>query len=337
MNKITKYRFFFLFALAGHLSILGLFALNYNSDEKPIVKVKQETPEIIRASLLDETRVTQKAKELKQAQETKKRLQRRQKDKITQQIKKEQKLLQATKDRRKKAEAKAKKEQQAEQKRLDSIKKTVALEKKKQAVIKQKSITADKKRKADAKKLKDEQKKVATLKKKAEKKRKVEAKRIKEQQEKAAAIKKEAEKKKQIAADKKRKADAEKLRLQKIADENKRIADAKAAKERAVLQAENAKIAKQAVANASVAIYRKVTKVWNKPSNVADKLSCLVNVDLLPSGDVMSVRIKKSSGNAIFDASAERAVYKASPLPIPKDSTIFERNFRNFTFNFSPK
>lgn len=312
MAKIKQYQLFFIIALAGHLSILGLFAFNYSSDEKPVVKVKQATPEIIKASLLDETRVTQKAKELKQAQETKKRLQQRQKDKISQQIKEEKQLLQAAKNKRKKIEEKAKRDQQSEQKRLVKLKKTIALEKEKQAAIKQKQIVAEKNRKADAKRLKDKQ-------------------------EKAAAIKKEAAKKQKIAAEKKRAADAEKLRLQTVAAENKRIADAKAAKVRAVLQAKNAKIAKQAVQKAKDAITAKLIRVWNAPNNMDDKLSTLINLDLLPSGDVMSVRIKKSSGNAVFDASAERAAYKASPLPVPKDSTIFERNFRNFTFNFDLK
>lgn len=311
MDKIKQYQLFFLIAFMGHLSILGLFSLNYHN-ENPVVKVQSETPEIIQASLLDETRVIQKAKELKQAQETKKRLQQKQKDNITRQIKKERQLLQAAKDKRKKEESKAKQDQQVERKRLAKLKKTVALEKKKQAAIKQKKIAVEKKRQVDAKRLKD-------------------------QQEKALAIKKAAEKQQKIAAEKKRVADAEKLRLQKITNENKRIANAKAAKERAVLQAKNAKIAKQAVASAAMAIDRKVTQAWNRPSNMTGKLSCQIKVNLLPTGDVMSASIGKSSGSAVFDASAERAVYKASPLPVSKDKVIFERNFRSFRFNFAPK
>jgi len=312
MEKIKKYSLFFLLALAGHLSILGLFALNYTIADEPEVKQQPKTPEIIQASILDETRVMQKAEELKQAQTTKKRLQKRQKDKLVQQIEKEQQRLKSAQNKRKQAESKAKKAQQAERQRLADIKKTVALEKKKQAAIKQQRIAEEKKRLSDAK-------------------------RLKVQQEKAVAIKKEAEKQQKIAAEKQRAAAAEKLRLQKISDKKKRIAAARVAKERADLQAKNAEIAKKVSASAQVAITDKVIRSWNEPIHISGKLACLVRVELLPTGDVMSVKIEKSSGNSIFDASAERAVYKASPLPVPKDSAIFEKNFRSFRFNFAPK
>jgi len=64
-------------------------------------------------------------------------------------------------------------------------------------------------------------------------------------------------------------------------------------------------------------------------------LSCKVKVNLIPSGDVMSVSVVKSSGNALFDNSVERAVRKASPLPVPKDPSVFKQ-FRSFTFVFAP-
>jgi len=312
MGKIKKYSLFFLLALVGHLSILGLFAINYTIADEPEVKQQPKMPEIIQASILDETRVTQKAEELKQAQTTKKHLQKQQKDKLSQQIEKEQQRLKTAQNKRKQAESKAKKAQQAERQRLADIKKTVALEKKKQAAIKQQRIAEEKKRLSDDK-------------------------RLKVQQEKAVAIKKEAEKQKKITAEKQRAAAAEKLRLQKVADDKKRVEKARIAKARAVLQAKNAKIAKKAVMSASILIDKKVTQAWNRPVNMATNLVCTIKVNLLPSGDVMSAKVAKSSGDALFDTSAERAVYKASPLPVPKDSVIFEKNFRSFRFNFAPK
>jgi len=312
MKKIKQYRLFFLLALAGHLSIIGLFAINYTAVDEPEIKQEQKTPEIIQASILDETRVTQKAEELKQAQATKKNLQKRQKEKLAQQIEREQQRLQVAQNKRKQVEAKAKKAEQAEQQRLANIKKTVALEKKKQAAIKQQRIAQEKKRLSDAK-------------------------RFKEQQEKAAAIKKEAEKQQKIVAEKQRVAAAEKVRLQKIADNKRRVEKARLAKVRADLQAKNAAIARKAVMSASILIDKKVTQAWNRPVNMAANLVCTIKVNLLPSGDVMSAKIAKSSGDVLFDTSAERAVYKASPLPVPKDSTIFEKNFRRFRFNFAPK
>jgi hypothetical protein len=49
----------------------------------------------------------------------------------------------------------------------------------------------------------------------------------------------------------------------------------------------------------------------------------------------MSVVIVESSGNSLFDDSAERAVRKASPLPVPKDPGVFKQ-FRSFSLEFAP-
>jgi len=323
MEKVNQYSLFFLLALLGHLSILGLFAINYTDAEEPNRKPKQETPEIIQASILDETRVTQKAKELKQAAETKQRLQKRQKDQLAEQIKQEKLRLKTAKNQRKQAEAKAKKDQKIELDRLAKIRKNVALEKQREDKIK-------KNRLAEEQRVKAQQQKTAAIKKEKlrkqaaaeEKKRLAKAKQLKQQK---------------IATEKKQAAKVEKLRLQKIADEKQKVANAKRAREREILRAKNAKIARIATVNASVLIDKKVTQSWNRPNSISGQLACSIRVGLLPTGDVMSVSIEKSSGNAVFDASAERAVYKASPFPLPNDSAVFERNFRNFKFNFSPK
>jgi colicin import membrane protein len=51
----------------------------------------------------------------------------------------------------------------------------------------------------------------------------------------------------------------------------------------------------------------------------------------------MDADVVRSSGNGVFDRSAENAVRKASPLPVPKDRKLFRRNFRSFTFEFKPQ
>jgi colicin import membrane protein len=52
---------------------------------------------------------------------------------------------------------------------------------------------------------------------------------------------------------------------------------------------------------------------------------------------VIDAEVVSSSGDEIFDRSAENAVNKASPLPIPKDKELFSREFRSFQFLFNPK
>jgi len=62
----------------------------------------------------------------------------------------------------------------------------------------------------------------------------------------------------------------------------------------------------------------------------------VVQVQLMPGGDVVSAQVVQSSGDAAFDRSVEAAVFRAAPLPLPPDPGLFE-SFRTLTFNFSPK
>jgi colicin import membrane protein len=52
---------------------------------------------------------------------------------------------------------------------------------------------------------------------------------------------------------------------------------------------------------------------------------------------VIDAIVISSSGDEDFDRSAENAVNKASPLPVPKDKELFAREFRSFQFLFNPK
>jgi colicin import membrane protein len=45
----------------------------------------------------------------------------------------------------------------------------------------------------------------------------------------------------------------------------------------------------------------------------------------LPSGEVIAVRLKRSSGNAALDTAIERAILKSSPLPQPPQAELFSR------------
>lgn len=65
-------------------------------------------------------------------------------------------------------------------------------------------------------------------------------------------------------------------------------------------------------------------------------MKCKILVRLIPSGDVVSVRITQSSGNIAFDRSVEMAVNKASPLPVPKSDTGLFDHFREVEFVFDP-
>jgi colicin import membrane protein len=52
------------------------------------------------------------------------------------------------------------------------------------------------------------------------------------------------------------------------------------------------------------------------------------------AGNVLSVNIIQSSGNAAFDRQAVLAVKKSSPLPLPPDPKL-AKDFMNLTLPFS--
>jgi colicin import membrane protein len=57
---------------------------------------------------------------------------------------------------------------------------------------------------------------------------------------------------------------------------------------------------------------------------------------LLPGGRVLSTKLFKSSGDAIYDDAVERAILKSQPLPLPADVAMF-KNFRELKLGFEPE
>lgn len=61
------------------------------------------------------------------------------------------------------------------------------------------------------------------------------------------------------------------------------------------------------------------------PPGIAGNPEALITVTQLPTGEVLSVRIERSSGNPALDAAIERAIIRSSPLPKPDDPSLFRR------------
>ncbi|HUL14236.1 MAG TPA: cell envelope integrity protein TolA, partial [Methylococcaceae bacterium] len=78
-----------------------------------------------------------------------------------------------------------------------------------------------------------------------------------------------------------------------------------------------------------------VERRWLKPPSASGGMSCKIQVRTLPGGEVVDVRIIVSSGDAAFDNSADLAVRKASPLPLPSDARLAGK-FRSFNFEYKP-
>ena len=79
----------------------------------------------------------------------------------------------------------------------------------------------------------------------------------------------------------------------------------------------------------------KVRQNWNKPPGSMAGLETVISVKVQRTGEVVAVKVVKSSGNVYFDQSAENAVYKASPLPFP-DETRYYEFIKEFNFKFVP-
>ena len=83
-------------------------------------------------------------------------------------------------------------------------------------------------------------------------------------------------------------------------------------------------------------IYKLVVANWSRPPSARNNMEAKLLVELLPTGDVVSVTILEPSGNGAFDRSAEAAVRKARRFDVPVESRLFERYFRRFTLLFRP-
>ena len=79
----------------------------------------------------------------------------------------------------------------------------------------------------------------------------------------------------------------------------------------------------------------KVRENWNKPLGSMIGLETVISVKVQRTGEVVSVKVVKSSGDDFFDRSAENAVYKASPLPFPDEPRYYEF-IKEFNFKFVP-
>ena len=125
---------------------------------------------------------------------------------------------------------------------------------------------------------------------------------------------------------------------EKVEAESLENAKAEAATQ-AKVEAQKAKAVTQRAEaeQAKLAIKQKVNRSWIRPASATAVLKCTIRVRLLSDGSVMDAVVISSSGDEDFDRSAENAVNKASPLPIPKDKELFARDFRSFQFLFNPK
>jgi colicin import membrane protein len=62
------------------------------------------------------------------------------------------------------------------------------------------------------------------------------------------------------------------------------------------------------------------------PPEIKGNPEAVFDVTQLPSGEIVTVRLKRSSGHAALDAAIERAILKSNPLPKPEQADLFSRS-----------
>jgi len=161
--------------------------------------------------------------------------------------------------------------------------------------------------------------------KKKEEREKAEAKR-REDLARAEARKQEDAEKQKIAA----------LEAQRVAKEAERARLEKEQQD-AIARLQQQQAAAQASAKAEFIgkIRAKIRRYIVVPPDIKGNPQVEFDVVLLPSGDVLGVKLKKGSQHAAYDSAVERAILKAQPLPVPNDPGMF-KEFRELNLQFRP-
>jgi colicin import membrane protein len=196
--------------------------------------------------------------------------------------------------KRDEAERKRKAAEAEKRRKVEEQRKRVAAEKKRKAEVQHKKAEAEKKRQAELKRKKAE----------AEKKRLAEELRQKE----------EAERKRKEQEDLERR----KAELQRQMDiEAERLA-----------AEERARYSRQLATDTNLyktLVEQHIGRHWIRPTGSPKAFTCKVLVKQIPNGEVVDVRVVESCGSMVLDRSVETAVRKASPLPLPENRDVFDR------------
>lgn len=206
---------------------------------------------------------------------------------------------------------------------------------------------AEEKRLAEIKRQEAEKRRLAEQKKREEEelKRKQEEERLaaeKRRQEAEAKAKADAEAKAKAEAEQQAQAErvAQQRREQEAAEARQRTEAAASANQQAGGTGGGGGTSRDAGGGGGVVYDRYIAQIRSKIQRnwqpvVSDPgLKTELRLTLFPGGGVADVKVIKSSGNAAFDQSAQEAVRRSDPLPVPSGSDFDP--FRSFILIFSP-
>jgi len=95
----------------------------------------------------------------------------------------------------------------------------------------------------------------------------------------------------------------------------------------------------KAAANVLDKMTTRITRVWRRPVAFKGGLEVYLRMSLASNGELVDVRVVKTSGDVLFDRSAVTAVKRAAPFDEVKqfDAATFEEKFRSLTMKFRPE
>ncbi|NOX77191.1 MAG: cell envelope integrity protein TolA [Gammaproteobacteria bacterium] len=287
-----------LYAILVHVVLGAVLFVSLEWTDAPTPA--QPRVDIVKAVVVDESRILAELEKLKKAEAQKKK----------QENAKQRKLDKKAKE--------AERKRKREEKRLAKLRKEREAEKKHQKKL-------QKKRKAEEKRLAAER-----TKKKKELNR-LQAEQAALEQQRAAEEQKLAEVAAQLKKEEQQRKSAETLRRKRELEAAMR---AEIAAEQAHRNTENEKRLNSLRGRYIADIQNKVERNWIRPPSAKQGLSCKVAVKQIPGGEVINVTVTQCQGDEVFRRSVETAVYKASPLPRPSDPGLFDREI---VFTFRPR
>ncbi len=228
----------------------------------------------------------------------------KQKDKILKAEKEKQRKEKLRQEREKKKLADLKKKQAQEKKKLDDIKKKKAEEEKAIALKKKKAKEDEKKRKEEEKKRKEAEEK--------QKKKEAEVKKKREEEEKARQAEEAAKQQRQ-----------DDLQAEIEAERQQALVEQSARNSTTIKNRYAALIKEKLQSNFIVPLGSQAAQVP------------VVNIRLDENGNVLSSKIVNPSGDASFDQAVLAAVYKSSPLPLPKDNPDISKQLQDINLRAS--
>lgn len=294
-----------------HIGLVILLSINLADDEKPPMPTAQKH-KIIDAVVVDATKYDEREKQKKLDIDRKAAEKKRQKELERKKALEKKRLAEEKKKQQQKlvAQKKAEEKKVAEKKQQQAKEKQRELEKKKLAAAKKK-----------------EQERLAKEKLAAEKKAREQKAKEKKEREQKEKERLEAEKKRKEEEERQRRAEEKAEFERALLEEERREEEAKRQAERAArLQTQRSQYIMQ--------IAQQVENNWLRPATNIEGQSCDVIVTQTMTGDVIDVRLQSCTSDNAFQRSVERAVRKASPLPLPPNPDVFDREIY---FTFKPR